>query len=201
MTSDGPPAGWYADPWKPDGVRWWNGAQWTATFAPGVAVVSAEPAGLAVPVERVAAARRPVEVPPSLAQMVRQLRPSPISYDLDEQIEVAGETYHIKGIKAVYRQAGMPITPKGSTVEQVQCALLPEPWNEHDTNAVAVMIGMHHVGYVPAEDAVFYSRPLGLLAGKGDMITGTARIWAKDDGGVIRARVTILVPSAESLGG
>lgn len=82
-----------------------------------------------------------------------------------------------------------------ATIEHVECSLLPEPWNEHDPNAVAVMIGPHHVGYIPAELAVDYAGPLGRCVGRGCRVTGIARIWAKDDGGMIRARVTVLVPS------
>jgi hypothetical protein len=31
------PAGWYADPWQPGHFRWFDGGQWTAHAAPGVA--------------------------------------------------------------------------------------------------------------------------------------------------------------------
>jgi hypothetical protein len=90
----------------------------------------------------------------------------------------------------------MPISARGSTLDGLQCILVPEPWNEHDPNAVAVLVGVHHVGYIPAELACDYSPPLLRLASAEALATGTARIWAKDDGGIIRARVTLLVPEA-----
>lgn len=42
-------------------------------------------------------------------------------------MEVAGETFYVKGIKKVFRENGVPITSAGSTLEQVECVLIPEP--------------------------------------------------------------------------
>jgi hypothetical protein len=133
---------------------------------------------------------------PTLAEAVGRCRLEPPRHPLDEQVEVAGETFHVKGIKKVFRESGMPITDAGSTLEDVQCILAPEPWNPHDSAAVAVMVGLHQVGYLPGELARQYARPLAALAGGGVLATGLARIWAKTDAGVVRARVTILIPEA-----
>lgn len=119
--------------------------------------------------------------------------------DLDEQIEVAGETYHTKAIRRVFKDAGMPITQRGSTLESVVACLVPEPWNPHDSNAVAVCCAGHHVGYIPAEMAPDYCSRLIAIAQRNQLVSGTARIWAKSDSGVLRARVTLLVPEAEAL--
>ena len=32
QTPAEPPAGWYPDPWRWGGHRWWNGTAWTASF-------------------------------------------------------------------------------------------------------------------------------------------------------------------------
>jgi hypothetical protein len=117
-------------------------------------------------------------------------------YPLDEQIEVVGETYRAKDIRRVFKEAGMPITERGVTLNMVCCILVPEPWNEHDPNAVAVMVGQNHVGYLAAELAVTYTDGLQRIARLGSLATGEARIWAKSDDGMIRARVTILIPEA-----
>lgn len=90
----------------------------------------------------------------------------------------------------------MPITERGVTLNMVSCILVPEPWNEHDPNAVAVMVGQYHVGYLAAELAVTYTDGLQRIARLGSLATGEARIWAKSDDGMIRARVTILIPEA-----
>lgn len=118
---------------------------------------------------------------------------------LDEQVEVAGETYRTRQIRAVYRACGVTITSKGATIQDLQCLLVPEPWNDFDQNAVAVVIGTQHVGYLPAELATDYAAPLRSLAQHGLLISGQARVWAKSDSGMVRARVTILVPATEDL--
>ena len=122
---------------------------------------------------------------PSLAEMVTRLQLEPPRHPLDEQVEVVGETYHVKGIKRVFGELGMPITDGGSTLERLECILVPEPWNPHDPNAVAVMVGTHQVGHIPADLAEEYAPGLGALAGAGQLATGKGRIWAKDDGGMV----------------
>ncbi|WP_224770374.1 HIRAN domain-containing protein [Mycobacterium simulans] len=117
-------------------------------------------------------------------------------YPLEEQIEVVGETYRVKDIRRVFEEAGMPITESGVTLKSLRCILVPEPWNEHDPNAVAVMVGQNHVGYLAADLAAFYAAGLLSIARVGSLATGEARIWAKSDDGIIRARVTILIPDA-----
>jgi hypothetical protein len=205
-----PPQNWYPDPWDAANYRWWDGAQWTSHTAPRDAgqifelARAAEPATQTFPVMEnawmfAAGHRSQTVAVPTLAELVAAMHLEPLRAELDEQIEVAGETYHVKGIKRVFREARLPITDRGSTLESLICALVPEPWNPHDPCAVAVMIGMHQVGYVPAELAANYSPVLCPMASSGTVITGLARIWAKDDGGMIRARVTILAPAPDRL--
>ena len=43
-------AGWFADPWTPNGVRWWDGAMWTPHVATKKASGRRLPAWLSVPV-------------------------------------------------------------------------------------------------------------------------------------------------------
>ena len=59
---------------------------------------------------------------------------------------------------------------------------------------------VHQVGHLPADLAVSYAAPLAGLAAAGALATGEARLWAKSDGGVVRARVTILIPEASMFG-
>jgi hypothetical protein len=136
---------------------------------------------------------------PTFSEILQKLRVEESPHPLDEQVEVAGETHHIKDIRRLYRECGMPMTSKGSTIEDLQCTLIPERWNEHDPNAVAVLIHGHHVGYLPAELARDYSPPLLARAAEGLLISGVARVWAKEDAGVARARVTICIPEADVL--
>ena len=135
--------------------------------------------------------------PPTLEEIVAGCRLEAPRYPLEEQVEVVGETYYIKGIRRVFADEGMPITPRGATLEQMPCSLVPNPWNPHDPNAVAVCVGRHHVGYLPADLAIDYAPSLIKLAQREVLASGEARLWAKSDGGMVRARVTILIPEAD----
>jgi Protein of unknown function (DUF2510) len=205
-----PPAAWYPDPHNASQIRYWDGTAWTEHFAPagppttGSDVQVHDP-GAADEVVRSSpkAARshagrhqRGHGVQPTLEQLVATARLEPPRHPLDEQVEVAGETYHVKSIKRVFRQFGMPISDGGCTLDEIECILAPEPWNPHDVNAVAVVIGSHHVGYLPAELAADYAHRLARLAANGVLTTGVARLWAKSEAGMVRARVTILIPES-----
>ena len=215
-TLANPPAAWYPDPHDADQWRYWDGTAWTYHRAPrriasggSLSRRSRHAAGSAVasvaPYEGVVhdhafPSDAATDQPPSLAEIVERMRLEQLRHPLDEQVEVAGETHHIKAIKRVFTDNGMPVTAAGTTLEDLRCSLVPERWNRHDPNAVAVMVGLHHVGYIPAELARDYSPPLLTLASTGVLVTGVARIWAKLDAGVARARVTVLLPEAHVLG-
>ncbi len=196
-----PSPGWFHDPQVPGQLRYWDGGRWTEHTAP-VAAPPAVPAAQAVPVT--SAIRRPTQgtdrgaATPSVEEMVARLTHEAPRHPLDEQVEVVGETYNAKGIKKVFADAGRPITSGGSTLDDETCILVPEPWNPYDPNAVAVAVGRHQVGHLPKELAIDYARGLGALAARGLLATGEARLWALNEKGVIRARVTILIPEAEA---
>lgn len=137
---------------------------------------------------------------PSITQMLSEFALEPLRDPLDEQVEVVGETHNIAGIKKVFRGRGLPIPSQGMEINDALCVLVPEPWNPHDANAVAVAMDGHQVGHLPAELAMDYAQPLAEIARRGVLVTGVGRIWAKDDGsGIVRARVTILIPEAGEL--
>jgi Protein of unknown function (DUF2510) len=190
------PAKWYPDPDNASQWRYWDGSAWTGHYAPrggAVATIDRSPASSIVRTDTTPYASGM----PTLVGLVAGARLEPPRHPLDEQVEVAGETYHVKGIKKVFREHRRPITDAGCTLEDVQCILAPEPWNPHDSAAVAVMVGQHQVGYLPADLACQYARPLAVLASGGVLATGLARIWAQTNAGVVRARVTILIPEAD----
>lgn len=203
-----PPPMWCPDPAGTNRLRWWDGSKWTDHYAQ---VPAPEPAASAVPA--LSATHNPSLVTVDTRRATPPIRtngrkPSPLAdvviaatleeprYPLEEQIEVVGETYRAKDIRRVFQEAGMPITENGVTLKSVRCILVPEPWNEHDPNAVAVMVGQNHVGYLAADLAASYTDGLLRIARLGSLATGEARIWAKSDDGMIRARVTILIPEA-----
>jgi len=135
-------------------------------------------------------------VAPTVEEILAGCRHEDPRYPLEEQVEVAGETHYAKGIKRVFADHGVPIGPSGSTLEDLTCVLVPNPWNPHDPNAIAVCVSGHQVGHLPAEMCPEYSPLLLALAQQEILTTGEARIWGKDDKGIIRARVTVLIPEA-----
>lgn len=201
-----PPPMWCPDPAGTNRLRWWDGSKWTDHYAQ---IPAPEPRMSAVPARSatdyplqpttksaMARARTNGRKSSALADIVAAATLEEPRYPLDEQIEVVGETYHVKGIRRIFEEAGMPITESGVTLKSVRCILVPEPWNEHDPNAVAVMIGQNQVGYLAAELAAWYTDGLQRIARFGRLATGEARIWVKSDDGMIRARLTILIPEA-----
>ena len=63
---------------------------------------------------------------------------------------------------------------------QEQALLIPEPKNQHDRNAVKIVIRGHHVGYLSKEDAPLYQPMFVRLLGQGLQPVAPARIWASE---------------------
>lgn len=103
-----------------------------------------------------------------------------------DDIEVEGESYRRGEIAAVFGQLERP---EGGVTMQV-ASLVPEPNNPHDRNAVKVIILGQHVGYVPIHQSRTVARACQSV-GKGNVAVAPARVWARNDDGVWRARVTL----------
>src|ERR1700733_12891034 len=192
---------WYPDPAGTNRLCWWDGSRWTDHYAQ---IPAPEPPASAVPALSAAHDSSLITDYPlqptaksalphtgadgrnssPLADIVAAATLEEPRYPLEEQIEVVGETYHIKDIRRVFEEAGMPINESGVTLKSIRCTLVPEPWNEHDPNAVAVMIGQNHVGYLAADLASSYTDGLLSIARLGSLATGEARIWGKSDDGI-----------------
>lgn len=116
--------------------------------------------------ERRRVAREAVGPTPEVSDLAKKLPIDPRPFVFDEQVEVAGETHYTRQARAVFRKHGRDIPEKGATLKDLGCVLVPEPWNEYDSNAVAVVIDGHQVGHLPAELAEDYSlRCSGWLSG------------------------------------
>lgn len=209
-----PPAGWFVDPADPKRWRWWDGRGWTDNYAP-IEPTGTEPAlrSTAPPSQSsqtsggieagdAYAARVPdVEDDEDPSDTLRRVQAgmssARLSVPLDEQIEIVGEQFYPKEFRKLFRESGMPITAAGCTLDSEVCFLVPEPWNAHDPNAVAVMVRTFHVGHLPAELATRYHGRLIPYARRRELVTGTARVWSKlESGSMVRARVTVVVPEA-----
>lgn len=106
--------------------------------------------------------------------------------------EVAGEAHHRSEIRAVL---GRDLR-RGSEVEldNVPVHLVPEPDNPYDPNAVSVRVNGLVVGYLDRDTAARYRQPIRRIAASGLTATTTARLWARDDNGTLRARATVYLP-------
>lgn len=142
---------------------------------------------------------RTPKAPPTVEGVLQQCVVEPPRHPLEEQVEVPNEQHHTKSIRKVFAEQGLPITAKGTTIQSVECVLVPEPWNEFDPNAVAVLVGSHQIGHLPGSMATNYQPALMRLASTGVLASGAARIWAKDEGGgILRARATLLIPEVDA---
>jgi len=212
-----PSAQWFVDPTDPKRWRWWDGRGWTDNYAP-IKPTGTEPAlrstapssqpsetSRGVEVGDAYAARMPDvdedEDPSDILRRVQAgMSAARLSVPLDEQIEIVGEQFYPKEIRKLFRECGMPITAAGCTLESEVCFLVPEPWNPHDPNAVAVMVRTFHVGHLPATLARRYHSHLIPYAQRRQLVTGNARIWSQlESAGMVRARVTVVVPEAAVL--
>lgn len=213
-----PPAQWFIDPTNPSRLRWWDGHAWTDHCAPispngpvsstsgfpaqrvSTQVVSAPVARPPATTTRAVSASMDDDPSDVLRRVQSEMVPANLDLPLDEQVEAAGEQYYPKEIRKLFRECGLPITPAGNVLEDEVCYLVPEPWNPHDPNAVAVMVRSYQVGHLPAELAKRYHPRLIWYAQQRQLVTGVARVWSKlESSAMVRARVTIAVPEVAVL--
>ncbi|TNC19777.1 hypothetical protein FHE66_02730 [Georgenia sp. 311] len=104
-----------------------------------------------------------------------------------EDLEVEGESYRREAFKTLFLRAGRA---SGGVISRT-ALLVPEPKNQYDRNAVAIIVDDLHVGYLAREYAQALSRPTRESIAEGIQPAVPARIWAVPDGGTWRARVTL----------
>lgn len=111
------------------------------------------------------------------------------------KIEVVGERFRQQALVAIAGRKGddpvnMPHT----------AALVPEPTNKHDANAVQVIIDGRHVGYLSREQAVGYHNMMASVEHPGRALANIeARIYGgriSDDGYVNNYEVCIYLPAS-----
>lgn len=104
-----------------------------------------------------------------------------------EDLEVSGESFHRGGIGHIFQTLGRA---EGGVTMQI-AHLVPDPKNEYDKNAVRVLVLGEQVGHVPQESSAAIARACARV-GHGNVATTLARIWARNDDGVWRSRVTLM---------
>jgi hypothetical protein len=110
-----------------------------------------------------------------------------VAVSFREDLEVSGEAYYREGIRTIIRSLGR--TEGGVTMQTAY--LVPEPNNKYDRNAVRVVVMGEQVGYVPQETSASIAR-LCAGVGRGNVAAVLARIWARNDDGTWRSRVTLM---------
>ncbi len=192
-----PPAAWYPDPTGRHQHRYWDGAVWTDTAASNGATVHDPLVPRQVPVEaRAAAAPAAVVVTAEKEPRKRKLfgrRSAPVKTREHESavahtpyplgggsgrpdVEVEAEFAYMEAIHAALGRA--PRIDEEMVLENLTAALVPEPDNPHDANAVAVQLGGHTAGYLGRDDAREYQPVLLDLVRAGFVPTVRANLWA-----------------------
>lgn len=110
-----------------------------------------------------------------------------VAVSFREDLEVSGEAYYRDGIGKIFRSLGR--TEGGVTMQTAY--LVPEPNNKYDRNAVRVVVLGEQVGHVPQEASAAIARVCAGV-GRGNVATVLARIWARNDDGTWRSRVTLM---------
>ncbi|MFT4227955.1 HIRAN domain-containing protein [Micropruina sp.] len=119
---------------------------------------------------------------------------------LSEVIEVEGEALRRSNITAVFAACGVTIAgddgyERGSELVEIPGVLaLPDPDLSIDTSTILVVIEDQTVGTLPISEARRYRAAVKKADAQHAHVPVRARVWAVDDLGTIRSRVTIKAP-------
>ena len=100
---------------------------------------------------------------------------------------MAGEYYHQPAIRQITRRQKLPPAGQWDEGLRVTVALISEPSNPHDRNAVRVYLIREdgtaaHVGYLPAEVAGRWQRPFLELESEGQIGSCSAFVYEGGNG-------------------
>jgi Protein of unknown function (DUF4011)/REase_MTES_1575/AAA domain/HIRAN domain len=97
-----------------------------------------------------------------------------------DSIDVVGESFYREALQKVIAVAATD----GASAGRRMAALVPDPANPYDRNAIKVVIDGEHVGHIPRELAALIAAPLAALAAQHGVVTATAQI-AESGRGVV----------------
>ena len=119
---------------------------------------------------------RPTATPPRQAPAIPSLPPFElVGAGAYANTEVEGEFARIDAITRVVGRA--PRVEEELVLERIPVQLIPEPSNRYDRNAVMVVAGHEHIGYLPRAVAADYAEPLQQITAAGYAPQTWARIW------------------------
>lgn len=102
------------------------------------------------------------------------------------RVSVVGERYYRKGIAQVVKGHHVASAGDWDNALKRDAALIPEPTNKHDRNAVRVLLEVAddwaHVGYLSAEDAAEYVGVFSNLIKQGRVPMADGRVVRSNDG-------------------
>ncbi|WP_243695297.1 DUF2510 domain-containing protein [Agromyces protaetiae] len=183
------PAAWYPDPEDPTQLRWWDGSAWTNHLHPAPAAAPMNPS--------VTADSPNVSVSPAPI--------TPTDYWLADRNaspwnEVVGEAYRDEEIE---RALGQRVLLDREVEVMTTAALVPEPDNPHDGDAISVRINDEVVGYIAREETHAYRDAVRRIVASGHRAVTPARIWAvrrrTSEGERLYARVTFAYAADRAL--
>lgn len=90
---------------------------------------------------------------------------------LKVDLEIVGESFKQDIVRAVARTANG---------EWFDIYLMPENGNPYDKNAVRVMVGGHHVGYVSKESAKQWRKAYAASVERGNLLAGQGKCFSRD---------------------
>lgn len=173
------PAAWHVDPSERNQFRYWDGARWTDWVAnDGVRGMDplTPPAASAAEVQEATSAEPREKQKTPHQEKVTRSGYLLLGADGYPNTEVAGEFARMDNIhKAIGRKP-----KRDEEIERTEliAALVPEPTNAHDKNAVMVQINGQHVGYLEKEVAAVYVAAIRDVWDSGHVAATGARIWA-----------------------
>lgn len=109
--------------------------------------------------------------------------------------EVEFEADHRDEVAEVFRAEGVALTSEGSVLMGVPALIAP---SRHPAGA-AVLIYGHWVGNILGPDFSPYAAAIRQLAERGRLIEAKARLWGRNDHGVIRSSVRISMPDLNQM--
>ncbi len=115
--------------------------------------------------------------------------------------EVVGETHYGPAFRRLLKANPAHVRPGeyGTALDGLPAAVVAEPGNPYDPDAVKVLVQEELVGYLPRDVATAYSAPLKKLAQRGEYLAVSARVWVAPRGDERTGSVSVKLPPPDGV--